>query len=72
MGDVEPDSGSLAARPRFFHAEVETFEAAGLHDEAIAEARLFSPKALRTLIAEGNLIDGPTLSALALWWSAQV
>lgn len=71
MGDVEPDSGSLAARPRFFHAEVETFEAAGLHDEAIAEAKRFSPSALRSLIADGKLMDGPTLSALALWWAAQ-
>jgi len=71
LGDVEPDSGSLAARPRLYRAEIEKFEAAGLGDEAIAEAKKFSPSALKTLIAEGNLVDGPTLSALALWWATR-
>ncbi len=71
LGDVEPDNGSLGARPRFYRAEVESFEAAGLGDEAIAEAKRFSPGALKSLIAEGNLIDGPTLSALALWWATR-
>ena len=69
LGDVEPDSGSLAARPRFYRAEIETFEASGLGDEAIAEARRFDPGALRALMATGELVDGPTLSALALWWA---
>lgn len=69
LGEVEPDSGSLAARPRFYRAEIETFQATGLGDEAIAEARRFDPDALRTLIASGDLTDGPTLSALALWWA---
>lgn len=71
LGDVEPDNGSLGARPRFYRAEIESFEAAGLGDEAIAEAKRFSPTALRSLISEGNLCDGPTLSALALWWAAR-
>jgi len=71
LGDVEPDNGSLGARPRFYSAEIEKFEAAGLGDEAIAEAKKFSPDALKALIAEGQLMDGPTLSALALWWATK-
>lgn len=70
LGEVEPDSGSLGSRPRFYRAEISTFEAAGLGDEAIAEARRFDPAGLRALIADGELLDGPTLSALALWWAA--
>lgn len=71
LGDVEPDSGSLAARPQFYRAEIERFEAAGLGDEAIAEARRFAPDELKALITVGELSDGPTLSALALWWATR-
>ena len=67
LGEVEPDSGALGARPRFYLARIERFEASGLGDEAIAEARAYPPDALAALIREGGLLDGPTLSALSLW-----
>lgn len=69
LGTIEPDSGSLGVRPRLYLAQIESFEATGLADEAIAEARRFSPEALKALIAQGDLVDGPTLSALGLWWA---
>lgn len=69
LGTIEPDSGSLGARPRLYHAEIETFEASGLSDEAIAEARRFSPADLKTLIEKGDLVDGPAFAALGLWWA---
>jgi len=69
LGTIEPDSGSLGAKPRLYHAEIETFEASGLSDEAIAEARQFSPTDLKTLVSAGDLVDGPALAALGLYWA---
>ena len=69
LGVMEPDNGSLGSKPRLFHAEIETFGAGGLHDEAIADARRFTRDQLKTLVSEGNLIDGPTLGALGLYWA---
>lgn len=69
LGSIEPDPGVLGTRPRVFHAAIETFEAAGLEDEAISEARRFSTADLKAAVASGELVDGPTLSALGLWWA---
>ena len=69
LGTIEPDTGSLGARPRLYHVEIETFEASGLEDEAISEARRFSPTDLKALISQGDLVDGPALAALGLYWA---
>lgn len=66
LGTVYPDSGLLASGVHLYWAEVQLNGQATDAREAIAEIRAVSPGELNAMLADGQINDGFTLSALAL------
>lgn len=66
LGEVTPDSGLLASRVAIFYAKVMNNILAPLDTREVAEARWFTPMEVKKMIAEGELRDGFSLSALMI------
>lgn len=70
LGKVDPDSGLTADQVDLFLAEIQEFSIslAGKEEtESISHVRLFSKEEVIQMIASGEITDGFTLSALAIW-----
>lgn len=70
IGNVYPDTGLLSMQASVYAAYVDPqVKQAADGEEAICSIETVAPDRLRKMIQDGDITDGYTLSALALYWA---
>lgn len=73
LGVVAPDTGLFSSQASIYaeYLEDEDRQDASDADEAICQIEIYALDAVKDMVARGEIVDGYTLSALALYWAKQ-